>query len=377
MAATTPTNGLRVPLTKAEAQALPLHVAVTGASSYLSSALIKRLLVAGHFVHGTARDPADTAKLGHLQLLPGAAERLQLFKADLLVRGSFDQAFAGCKYVIHVATPVTNKVPKGKGLELVVGPAVHGVENVLSSVHKAGTVEAVVMTSSIIAVMGGKNMEDPQHVFTEADWNELAEDVYFPYAMAKVESEKRAWELVKEYGAQRWRLVTVIPGLITGPPDIMFESDILKGYAKVLGGKLGSWTFPIGIPSVDVDDCAMVHVLAMLSPTAAGRYLCSAGSPTMLQCFSEAQRLYPDVMAKCSPPTKAVPKWLARLVAKVLGLFPDMVSLMYGRQLVVDTSRITQELGAVLMPPSRSWADMAQRMLDLGAIKPRRTSCCG
>jgi hypothetical protein len=137
-------------------------------------------------------------------------------------------------------------------------------------------------------------------------------------------------------------------------------------------------------------------------------------------------------MAKCSPPTKAVPKWLARLVAKVLGLFPgarhggckalpcgcmvaprvvatllklqqpvraaavsgravltaaplstmpchlaDMVSLMYGRQLAVDTSRITQELGAVLMPPSRSWADMAQRMLDLGAIKPRRTGCCG
>ena len=52
-----------------------------------------------------------------------------------------------------------------------------------------------------------------------ADWNELAEDVYFPYAMAKVESEKRAWELAKEYGSHRWRLVTIIPGLITGPPD--------------------------------------------------------------------------------------------------------------------------------------------------------------
>ena len=59
-------------------------------------------------------------------------------------------------------------MPKGKGRELVVDPAVRGVENVLSSVHKAGTVEVVVMTSSIIAVMGGKNMEDPQHVFTEA-----------------------------------------------------------------------------------------------------------------------------------------------------------------------------------------------------------------
>jgi hypothetical protein len=49
---------------------------------------------------------------------------------------------------------------------------------------------------------------------------------------------------------------------------------------------------------------------------------------------------------------------------------------MYGRQLQVDSSRTLQELGAVLMEPSRSLADMAQRMLDLKAFQPRRVSCC-
>jgi nucleoside-diphosphate-sugar epimerase len=389
MAAPIPPCGLRVPLYLSEAQATPATVAVTGASGFLSSALVKRLLAAGHVVHGTARNPADQAKLGHLLSLPGAAERLRLFKvrrrwrlqparscglklaqgavmqqaaatqlcgsstepqrflpqADLLQPGSFDAAFQGCRYVVHAATPVAvqvtlpaclslctkaghlrigcrqraqyqaaaarrpswpecsrhrcvavgrprnpvrwfPQVPKGKGRELVIDPAVRGVENVLAAVQSAGSVEAVVMTSSLVAVMGGTNLEDAAHVFTEEvrgsaagqaamqgragrllaalpgagrqeqadstasparagdcprhtalrrrrpahvqDWNDLpAEDLerLFPYALAKVESEKRAWELAGKQqppgkqGAQAWRLAVVAPAFITGPPD--------------------------------------------------------------------------------------------------------------------------------------------------------------
>ena len=41
------------------------------------------------------------------QALPGGAERLKLFPADLLEVGSFDAAFAGCDYVVHCASPYT------------------------------------------------------------------------------------------------------------------------------------------------------------------------------------------------------------------------------------------------------------------------------
>jgi hypothetical protein len=38
--------------------------------------------------------------------LDGAKERLQLFKSDLLVEGSFDSIVEGCDGVFHTASPV-------------------------------------------------------------------------------------------------------------------------------------------------------------------------------------------------------------------------------------------------------------------------------
>lgn len=42
----------------------------------------------------------------HLLELPQAATRLTLWKADLDVEGSFDEAIKGCTGVFHVATPM-------------------------------------------------------------------------------------------------------------------------------------------------------------------------------------------------------------------------------------------------------------------------------
>ena len=49
--------------------------------------MVSRLLELGHTVHGTCRDPSRTDTVAHLLSLPGAAERLKLFKADLLSEG--------------------------------------------------------------------------------------------------------------------------------------------------------------------------------------------------------------------------------------------------------------------------------------------------
>jgi hypothetical protein len=57
-------------------------------------------------------------KTNHLRALPGAKERLQLVRADLLEEGSFDAPIAGCHGVFHTATPVkyVEKDPKVKAL---------------------------------------------------------------------------------------------------------------------------------------------------------------------------------------------------------------------------------------------------------------------
>lgn len=45
-------------------------------------------------------------KVKHLLDLPKAATHLTLWKADLAVEGSFDEAIKGCTGVFHVATPM-------------------------------------------------------------------------------------------------------------------------------------------------------------------------------------------------------------------------------------------------------------------------------
>ena len=48
------------------------------------------------------------AKTNHLRTLPGAKERLELWRADLLEEGSFDDVIFGCEGVFHTAMPVTS-----------------------------------------------------------------------------------------------------------------------------------------------------------------------------------------------------------------------------------------------------------------------------
>jgi cinnamoyl-CoA reductase len=76
-----------------------MRVAVTGATGFVGSEVTKTLLERGYAVHGTVRDPDDEAKVSPLTNLPGATERLTLFRADLLSSEGFEPAFAGCDVI--------------------------------------------------------------------------------------------------------------------------------------------------------------------------------------------------------------------------------------------------------------------------------------
>ena len=64
---------------------------------------------------------------------------------------------------------------------MVIRPAVSGVENVLRAVDEAPSVERVVMTSSVGAVVGHHWERGRDHVYTEADWNQTATETFLPY----------------------------------------------------------------------------------------------------------------------------------------------------------------------------------------------------
>lgn len=142
---------------------------VTGASGFVASALCAKLLEAGYVVHGTVRSLVDPKKTDHLRALPGAAERLRLFEADLLRDGSFDEAIRGCRVVFHTASPffMTNITDPEEQL---LKPAVQGTLNVLRAATAVGDVERVVLTSSMAAVGFQRYSLDHVETFDESNW---------------------------------------------------------------------------------------------------------------------------------------------------------------------------------------------------------------
>ncbi len=109
---------LDVPLYAVELEAPPSRVCVTGATGYVGARVVERLLAAGHIVHAAVRDPSRQELVQPLLSLPSAAKRLVLYQADLLVPGSYDAAAAGCGCFVHVASPLSSGVPRGKEVEM-------------------------------------------------------------------------------------------------------------------------------------------------------------------------------------------------------------------------------------------------------------------
>jgi len=249
-------------------------VCVTGASGFIATRIVELLLARGYRVRGTVRSVGKAKELAPLRALPGAAERLELVEADLLTRGAYDAAVAGCEFVMHTASPyVLDAKDPQKDL---VEPALEGTRNVLGACAKAGGVRRVVLTSSMAAIT---DEPESDRVLTEADWNDKSSLDRNPYYYSKTVAEREAWRIVKEE-APGFDLVAVNPFLVVGPSlgaglntSNQLFVDLLKGtYPGIMNI---TWGF------VDVRDVALAHVLAMETKAASGRYVCANTTMTM------------------------------------------------------------------------------------------------
>ncbi|XP_052197781.1 tetraketide alpha-pyrone reductase 1 [Diospyros lotus] len=249
------------------------RVCVTGASGFLASWLIKRLLLSGYYVIGTVRDTGNDTKLAHLWRLEGAKERLTLMRADLMEDGSFDDAVKGCAGVFHTASPVLSRPVSDPKAEIL-RPAIEGTLNVLRSCKKNPSLRRVVLTSSSSAVRARDDF-DPNVPLEESCWSsvELCERFQIWYALSKTLAEKAAWEFCEE---SKIDLVTVLPSFVVGPslsPDLCTTASDVLG---LLQGKTERFEWHGRMGYVHVDDVALCHVLVYEHKDAHGRFLCSS-----------------------------------------------------------------------------------------------------
>ncbi|MET7472896.1 NAD-dependent epimerase/dehydratase family protein [Streptomyces sp. NPDC005648] len=334
-----------------------VSVLVTGGSGFVGSHLVLGLLRRGYRVRATVRGTAASSKVAPLRAMqdehPG---RLELFAADLLVDGAFDEAMKGCEVVFHVASPFLMPEKIKDGQRDMVEPALTGTRNVLGSIERTPSVRRLVFTSTVGAVFGDyvDVMAMEGRVLSEGYFNTTSTVENNPYHYAKTVAEQAAWEA--ERAQERWRMVSVNPGLVLGPSltpasesgSLFLLEELFKGYF-FYGAPDFSFT------TVDVRDLADAHIAAAETPDAHGRYILAAET---MSSFHEMARIirtrYPRDLRL---PRTRLPHWPVRILGPAFGLTQDYIRKHLGIRFEVDNRRGVRELGISYRPVEETLLD--------------------
>lgn len=283
---------------------------VTGGSGFVGAHCILQLLNNGYQVRTTLRSLGRKNEVIEMLKNGGAesVENLSFIEADLSKDANWDEAVKGCQYVLHVASPISLKIPKDENE--MIRPAVEGTLRVLKAAKDAG-VKRVVITSSFGAV--GYSHKDASTLITEEDWTDPDDKSLSAYLKSKTLAEKAAWDFVKSDGREL-ELSVVNPVGIFGPllgPDLSGGHEILK---QLLDGSMKAIP-KINFGIVDVRDVADLHLRAMTDSAAKGeRFLALAGGVLSLHDIALMLKNRMGDEAR-NITTKVLPDWIVRVVA--------------------------------------------------------------
>jgi len=327
-------------------------VLVSGATGFVGSRIVARLLTSGLRVRGTTRSLKRERDLEALRSLPGAADRLELVEADLVQKGSFDGPVSGCEAVLHTASPYA--LHMDDPARDLVEPAVSGTLNVLSACLRAGSVRRVVLTSSMAAVTD----EPPStRVLTEADWNTTSSLTRNPYYYSKMLAEKTAWDFVGEH-MPAFDLVVINPFMIIGPSLVSSLNTSNRVFVDLVKGAYPA-IIRLTWGLVDVRDVAEAHLRALSVPSAHGRYIC-AGETISMRAVVEL--LARNGYANRRLPRKSLDTPVGDLLVRLMSYtqkagIGSYLRTHVGRVPQYDTTKIRTELRMAFMPAERSILD--------------------
>jgi len=256
------------------------RVLLTGISGYIGQHCGAELLNQGFEVVGTVRSlsKADATRSAIASVAP--VEKLTFVEADLLSDDGWDEAMAGCTYVMHVASPFVLAEPKNEN-ELIT-PAVEGTRRVISAAQRVG-VRRLVLTSSTVAMIAGK----PSGRYGPDAWSDTSANIG-AYAKSKTLAERAAWDAV---AGSEMELTVVNPGAVFGPSlGAQVDGQSVALMTDMIGGKMPMIP-DVAMGMVDVRDVARLHVTAMTAPAAAGqRFIAATAEPVTMSYFAEVLR---------------------------------------------------------------------------------------
>lgn len=337
-------------------------VLLTGVTGFLGSHTTIQLLEKNYEVTGTLRSMKRADEIRELIANhTSKTGRLNFAEADLRDPAVWHDLTAGMDFVQHIASPFPRELPKHED-DLII-PAKEGALHVLKAASE-NRVKRVVLTSSMAAVIYGKNKENRSGTYDESHWTDISncEDTT-PYYRSKTVAEKAAWDFMKTINTGM-ELVTVCPGAILGP---VLEKDF--GTSANIVIKLMDGSSPaipnLGFDVVDVRSVADLLIRAMEMPQAANeRFLASAGYVKMKDVAKILKEAFPGRKI----PSKKIPDFMVRLFANFdQSLKPVLNDLSVARK--VDNTKARELLKWEPLPNREAILSCAKSVIDMGIVK--------
>lgn len=319
-----------------------MRILVTGATGFLGSHLVPRLLERGHEVRAIARSA------------PGPSlARAQFIRSGLEDRDVVRRALEGVEAVYHLAGLVSFDPKDGRRMYQL---HVDRTRELLEDVRAAGVKRLVLAsTSGTIAV------SKEERIATEDDDYPIALVGRWPYYTSKIFQERLTIEFCRQHGLP---LVVLNPSLLLGPGDDRLSSTWTV--AKFLNGEIPSMPNG-GMSLVDVRDAAEAFVAALTRGELYGRHLMGVNM-RLKEFYGRLSRL-----TGVSPPPLRMPGTLNVLGARLMERWADLrgrdpaltpQEVEIGEHFFYfDSSKAERELGFRARDPHETLYDTVQYLL--------------
>ncbi|MGQ1786865.1 NAD-dependent epimerase/dehydratase family protein [Saccharicrinis sp. GN24d3] len=267
------------------------HVAITGSTGFVGSALAIKLAQIGYQVHALYRSSAKARILNHANI--------RLFHGDLNDASSLENAMEGCEGLFHTAAYVRIWSKQPSNYHEI---NIQGTQNVLMAAKKCGITRAVfTSTAGIFGPSKGIPTDENQS-------NTVLLNLY-------EETKQRANELILENNNTAFETVIVYPTRIFGPGVLGTSNSITGMVDQYLKGQ---WHF---IPSngkslgnyVFIDDVVNGHILAYEKGRAGGKYILSGANLSYRDFFEIVKRI-----TNTKHKLVKVPAFLLQVVAQLM-----------------------------------------------------------
>lgn len=322
---------------------------ITGASGFVGSAVLRKLIDSGHEVRALVRSNSDRRNFSGLSV--------ELFEGDLVDADSLRCAVKGCSKLFHVAADYRLWIPNPDDMYKI---NVEGTRNLIRFAAEAGA-EKIVYTSSV-AALGLTADGSPANEKTPINPGEIIGH----YKRSKYLAEQEVLKLVSK---ENLPVTIVNPSTPVGPRDLK-PTPTGRIIVDTLNKRMPAYV-DTGLNLVHVDDVANGHLLAYEKGEYGERYILGGEDMTLKAILDEI-----CIIANLRPPKIRLPHnailpiaWCAELWARISGKEPiatvDGVR-MAKKKMFFSSDKAKMKLGYHARPAREGLADAIAWFRDNG-----------